>query len=130
MTFTPRAWAASRSISAGGFTDALGSRVSLSKSTRYTGGVGLSAGTARTLGGGALTLRASADVERALGGAETSTSVSGETLESEAPATRVLLGLGGSWRKGRFALGAQVAAGGPGSGDTEHSGRVDLSWKF
>ncbi len=130
MTFTPRAWAASRSISAGGFTDALGSRVSLSKSTRYTGGVGLSAGTARTLGGGALTLRASADVERALGGAETSTSVSGETLESEAPATRVLLGLGGSWRKGRFALGAQVAVGGPGSDDTEHSGRVDFIWKF
>ena len=75
-------------------------------------------------------LRASADVEHALGGAETAAVVSGARLESEASATRVLFGLGGTWRKGRFSLGARLAAHGPGSGDTEYSGRVSLGWTF
>lgn len=126
----PRAWAARRSLSGGGFTDAVGSRVSLAGTTRYTGGIGLSAETARTLGDGTLALRASADVERALGGADTAARVSGERLESEASATRVLLGLGGTWRQGRFSLGAQAAAAGPGSDDAEYSGRVSLGWNF
>ena len=130
VTLTPRAWAARRWLSGGAFTDAAGARVSLDETTRYTGGVGLSAETARTLEDGTLALRASADVERALGGADTAARVSGESLESEASATRVLLGLGGAWRKGRFSLGARLAAGGPGSGDTEHSGWISLGWTF
>ena len=108
----------------------MGARVSLDEMTRYTGGVGLSAETARTLEDGTLALRASADVERALGGADTAARVSGESLESEASATRVLLELGGTWRKGQFSLGARLAASGPGSGDTEYSGRVSLGWTF
>ena len=130
VTLTPRAWAARRWLSGGAFTDAVGARVSLDETTRYTGGIGLSAETARTLEDGTLALRASADVERALGGADTAARVSGVRLESEASATRVLLGLGGTWRKGRFSLGARLAAGGPGSGDTEYSGRVSLGWTF
>ncbi len=130
VTLTPRAWAARRWLSGGAFTDAVGSRVSLDETTRYTGGIGLSAETARTLEDGTLALRASADVERALGGADTAARVSGARLKSEASATRVLLGLGGTWRKGRFSLGARLAAGGPGSGDTEYSGRVSLGWTF
>ena len=129
-TLTPRTWAAGRWLSGGAFTDAVGSRVSLDETTRYTGGIGLSAETARTLGDGTLALRASADVEHALGGAETAAAVSGARLESEASATRVLLGLGGTWRKGPFSLGARLAAHGPGSGDTEYSGRVSLGWTF
>ena len=130
VTLTPRAWAARRWLSGGAFTDAVGARVSLDEMTRYTGGVGLSAETARTLEDGTLALRASADVERALGGADTAARVSGESLESEASATRVLLELGGTWRKGQFSLGARLAASGPGSGDTEYSGRVSLGWTF
>ncbi len=130
VTLTPRAWAARRWLSGGAFTDAVGSRVSLDETTRYTGGIGLSAETSRTLEDGTLALRASADVERALGGADTAARVSGARLKSEASATRVLLGLGGTWRKGRFSLGARLAAGGPGSGDTEYSGRVSLGWTF
>ena len=130
VTLTPRAWAARRWLSGGAFTDAVSSRVSLDETTRYTGGIGLSAETSRTLEDGTLALRASADVERALGGADTAARVSGARLKSEASATRVLLGLGGTWRKGRFSLGARLAAGGPGSGDTEYSGRVSLGWTF
>ena len=130
VTLTPRSWAARRWLSGGAFTDAVGSRVSLDETTRYTGGIGLLAETSRTLEDGTLALHASADVERALGGAETAAAVSGESLESEASATRVLLGLGGTWRKGRFSLGARLAAHGPGSGDTEYSGRVSLGWSF
>ena len=130
VTLTPRAWAARRWLSGGAFTDAVGARVSLDETTRYTGGIGLSAETARTLEDGTLALRASADVERALGGADTAARVSGESLESEASVTRVLLGLGGTWRKGWFSLGARLAAHGPGSGDTAYSGRVSLGWTF
>ena len=130
VTLTPRAWAAHRRLSGGAFTDAVSARVSLDKSTRHTGGIGLSAETERALEDGALTLRASADVERALGGADTVAAVSGERLESEASATRVLLGLGGTLHKGRLSLGAQLGAGGPGSGDTQYSGRITLGWTF
>ena len=130
VTLAPRMWAARRWLSGGAFTDTVGSRVSLSGTTQLTAGGGLSAETAWTLGDGALTLRASADVEHALGGAETEVRVSGERLETEASDTRVLLGLGGTWRKERFSLGVRLSAGGPGSGDTEYSGQVSLGWTF
>ena len=130
VTLTPRAWAARRWLSGGAFTDSVGTRVSLDEARRYTAGIGLSAETARTLEDGTLDLRASADIERALGGTDTATRVSDESLESEASATRVLLGLDATWRKGRFSLGARLAAGGPGSDDTEYSGRVSLGWTF
>ena len=129
-TLTPRAWAARRSLSGGAFTDAVGSRVSVARKTRSTGGIGLSAETARALEDGELTLRASVGVERALGGADTATGVSGERLVSETSDTRILLGLGGTWRKERFSLGAQVTAGGPDSDDAEYSARISLDWKF
>ena len=129
-TLTPRVWVMRRSLSGSAFTDAVGSRVSLDEATRNTGGLGLSAETARTLEGGTLALSASADIERALGGTETATGVSGERLESEGSNTRILLGLGGTWRNGRFSLGVQVAADGPGTDDASYFGRVGLGWKF
>ena len=130
VALTPRVWAARSWLSGGGFTDAVGSRVSLTGRTRLTGGAGLSAETVQTFEDGTLALSASADIERALGGADTAAGVTGERLESEGSGTRVLVGLGGTWRKGQFSLGARLAAGGPGSGDTEYSGRVSLGWTF
>lgn len=130
VTLTPRAWTARRWLSGGAFTDSVGSRVSLDEATRSTGGIGLSAETARTIEDETLALRASADIERALGAAETAAVVSGERLGSEASATRVLLALGGIWRTGRFSLGAQLAARGSGSDDSEFSGRISLGWAF
>ncbi len=98
----PTARVARRWLSGGAFTDAVGAHVSLDEMTQYTGGIGLSAETTRTLEDGTLALCASADVERALGGAETAAVVSG----------------------------APLAAHGPGSGDTEYPGRVSLGWTF
>ena len=56
--------------------------------------------------------------------------VSGETLESESPKTRLLLGLGGTYRKDLFSIGAEISTGGLVSGDSEYSGWVTFGWKF
>ncbi len=125
-----RGWATRRSLSGGTFTDTLGSRVSLAATTRHAGGIGVAAETARSLENGELMLRASADIEHALGGADTAAHVSGERLVSEATATRALLGLGGIWRKGRLSLDARLYAGTAGAHDTEYSGRVGFVWTF
>ena len=125
-----RVSATRRSLSGGTFTDALGSRVSLTETTRYAGGIGVTAEITRSLEDGELILRVSSDIERALGGADTASGVSGERLYSEATATRVLLGLGGIWRKGRLSLGARLHAGTAGSHDTEYTGRVGFGWTF
>ena len=132
MRLTPRVWMARSAVEADGFTDAVNSRVSVGDASRLEGGLGVVAETARERNwrGGALSLRGSMDLAQTLGGGGTSTNVSGERLESESPKTRLLLGLGGTYRKGRFSIGAEVSAGGLVSGDSEYSGRVTFGWKF
>lgn len=132
MRLTPRVWMARSAVEADGFTDAVNTRVSPGDSSRLEGGLGVVAETARARNwrGGALSLRGSLDLAQTLGDAHTSVDVSGERLESESPKTRLLLGLGGTYRKGRFSLGAVVSAGGLVSGDSEYSGRVTFGWKF
>ena len=132
MRLTPRVWLAHLAVETDEFTDAVNSRVSAGGSSRLTGGLGVVAETARAWNwrGGALSLRGSLDMAQTLGGAETSVDVSGERLESETPKTRLLLGLGGTYRKGRFSAGAEVSAVGLASGDSEYSGRVTFGWKF
>ena len=130
VTLAPRAWAARRWLSGGGFTDAVGSRVSLADAAPLTAGAGVWAETAQAFDEGALTLRASADIERALGGAETAAVVSGERLDSQASATRILLGLDATWRKGWHSLGVQLAAASADSQDTEYTARISLGWTF
>lgn len=112
------------------FTDAVDSRVSVGDAARFTGSLGVTAETARTWHEGELSLRGSLDVEQALGGAKTSVDVSGERLSSESAKTRLLLGLGGSYHRGRFSIEAEVTAGGLGSGDAQHSGRVTFGLRF
>ena len=75
-------------------------------------------------------LRGSLDLAQTLGGGETSMDVSGDTLESESPKTRLLLGLGGTYRRGVFSVGAKISAGGLVSGDSQYSGWITLGWKF
>ncbi len=131
VRLTPRLRLARSEADAEGFADASGARVALADAARFTGGVGVSAETARALyDGGNLSLRGSLDVERTLGGAETAVSVSGERLASESAKTRVLLGLGVDYRSGRFAAGAAVSAGGLGSDDASYAGRVTFGMKF
>ena len=132
MRLTPRVWLSRSAVEADEFTDAANSRVSAGDSSRFEGGLGVVAETtrARNWRGGALSLRGSLDLAQTLGAAETSIDVSGERLESEPPKNRLLLGLGGTYRKGRFSVGAEFTAGGLVSGDSEYSGQVTFGWKF
>lgn len=132
MRLTPRVWLSRSAVEADEFTDAANSRVSAGDSARFEGGLGVVAETtrARNWRGGALSLRGSLDLAQTLGAAEMSIDVSGERLESEPPKNRLLLGLGGKFRKGRFSVGAEFTAGGLVSGDSEYSGQVTFGWKF
>ena len=86
--------------------------------------------TKRTWDGGTFSLRGSVDVEQKLGDAETLVDVSGEKLESKSAKTRLLLGLGGVYRVGRFSVSGEVSMGGLGSDDAEYAGRVSIGMPF
>lgn len=112
------------------FTDSVDARVSLGDMSRLTGGLGVAAETVRTMEDGILSLRGSLDVERVFSGARTNVEVSGERLSSRSAGTRLMLGLGGTWRRDRFSLTADLSTAGLGSGDTQHSGRLTLGIEF
>ena len=132
VRLTPRAWLARTTLEVGGFTDSRGSRVLARDVARLTGGAGVVAETARDgrSEDAALSFRASLDVARTLRGRTTSVDVSGETLESELPATRLLLGLGGMFRTERLFVGANVRVGGLASGSAVYGGEVRIGWSF
>ena len=112
------------------FTDAVNSRVSLKMAERLVGGLGVVAETRRVWDGGSFSLCGSLDFEQTLSGAKTVVEVSGEKLISESTKNRVLLSLGGLYRRGRFSIGGEVSAGGLGSDDREYSGRIKLGIHF
>ena len=126
MNLTPRAWATRSEVSIDKFTDSAGARFSHDDAARLTGGVGVVVETARAFEGGTLSLRGSVDLAQTLDDAETTVDVSGERLESKASKTRLLFGLGGVYRKGRFSVSGEVSMGGLGSGDTQYAGRVSI----
>ena len=132
VRLTPRAWLARTTLEVDGFTDSRGSRVLVHDVARLTGGAGVVAESARAgrSEGAALSFRASLDVARTLRGRTTSVDVSGEALESELPATRLLLGLGGMFRTDRLFVGANVRVGGLASGSAEYGGEVRIGWSF
>ena len=132
MYLTPRVRLTRTEVDVGDFTDAVDSRVSVGDAVRFTGALGVAVETAqaRNWRGGAFSLRGSVDLEQTLGGAETNVDVSGKRLSSESARTGLLLGLGGTYRKGRFSVGAEVSVGGLSSGDAQYSGRVTFGWSF
>ena len=65
------------------FTDSVDARVSAADTMRFTGGVGVAAGTERAIEGGVFSLRGSLDLEQKLDDAETAVDVSGTRLESK-----------------------------------------------
>ena len=132
MSLTPRVWVSRSGISMDKFTDAVNSRVKLTDAKQLKGGGGLAAETARVWDGGArrLSLRGSVDVEQTLRGGATAVEVSGERLRSGTKTTRVLLGLGGVYRWGRFSLSGEATAGGLGSDDQEYAGLLNLGIRF
>ncbi len=130
MSLTPRAWATRSEVSIDKFTDAVDARFSAPDAERFTGGAGIVAETGRTWDGGTFSLRGSVDLEQKLDDAETAVDVSGAKLESKSAKTRVLLGLGGVYRKGRFSVSGEVSMGGLGSDDTQYAGRVSFGMRF
>ena len=129
---TPHAWLAGSEVSMSGFADTTGTRVSLDAARSSVAGLGVAAETAHALDGGerTLALRGRLGVERVLGDAETAVTVSGERLGSESARTRLLLGLGGTWRHDRWSLGGEVAAAGAGSDDSAYTANLRLGMRF
>ena len=128
---TPLAWLAGSKISMSDFEDTAGSRVSL-ETTRSVAGLGVVTETVHASDGGERTLavRGRLGAERTLGDAETAVTVAGEHLRSEAPRTRLILGLGGTWRSGRWSLDGEIAATGPGSDDSDYTAGLRLGMRF
>ena len=89
------------------FTDAVDSRVSVGDASHLTGGLGVVAEVARNRNrrGDSLSLRGSSR-------------------------TRLLLGLGGSYQRGRLTIDAEVSAGGFGSDDAQYTGRVTFGLRL
>ena len=130
VDLTPRLWVRYSRIDVDDFIDMVGSKVSVGDETRLTGGFGVVVEGQHGVGNGELFLRGSADLEQTFSGSTTSTDVSGERLSSEAAETRLLLGLGGTYRRGSFMARAGVFAGGPGSDDEFYSGYIRFGWEY
>ena len=129
---TPRAWLAHTDVSLDGFRDAVGSRVSRDDAERSDVGLGIVAETAHDWDDGrrTLSLRGELGWERTLGDAETAVDVSGERLRSESAGTRPVLGLGGTYRWGAYALGGAVSVSGPGSDDSAYTAGLRFGMRF
>ncbi|MDD9992392.1 MAG: autotransporter domain-containing protein [Rhodospirillales bacterium] len=129
-TLTPRAWMTHSAFDVDPFTDSVDARFSLIDASRLAGGLGLVAATERDPDNGILSLRGSMDLAQTLSGARTSVDVSGERLYSGSDRTRLLMGLGATYHRGRFSVGVELFAGGLGSGDTQQAGRATFGMKF
>ena len=131
LNLTPRAWLVRTEVSMSGFEDTAGSRISL-EAERSVAGLGVVTETAHAWDGGerTLSLRGHLGVERTLGDAETAVAVSGERLGSESARTRLVLGVGGTYRWGRWSLGGEVAATGPGSDDSNYTAGLRCGMQF
>ena len=130
MTLTPRAWLARSGVSMDKFTDAVNSRVSFTDAEGFTGGVGVTAETARSWEGGASSLRGWLEIEQTLSSAGTLADVSGEKLESESSKPRLLLSLGGDYRMDRFSVGGEISVGDLSSDDTQYAGQLYFKMQF
>ena len=130
MTLIPRAWLARSGVSMDKFTDAVNSRVSFTDAEGFTGGVGVTAETARSWEGGASSLRGWLEIEQTLSSAGTLADVSGEKLESDSSKPRLLLSLGSDYRMDRFSVGGEISVGDLSSDDTQYAGQLYFKMQF
>ena len=131
LHLTPRVWLTRSEIDLD-FTDAVGSRLSTTDADRLAGGAGLVAETERVWADGtqAFAVHGSVDVWQTFSDGTALQVSQGEPLTSVSDKTRVLLGLGGVYRWGRFSVSSEVAAGGLGSRDQEYAGLLNLGIQF
>ncbi len=132
VTLAPRARLMHSEVDVEKFTDVVDARVSGVDATRITASLGMAAETAqaRNWWGGTVSLHGSVDLAHTLDGMETSIDVSGEELSSKPIRTRLLLDLGGTYRRGHISFGAELTAGGLGSDDEHYAGRITLGRHF
>ena len=123
---TPRAWLSHSSVDIDGFTDSVGARASFSNEERITAGLGVIAETMRPWQAGELSLRGTLDIEQRFGNRGTTVDVSGEKLTSESDETRIMLGLGSTYRRGDFSISGQISVDGLDTDDREYTGQVIL----
>ena len=128
---TPRVWVVGSRVSVDNFTDAVNARVAVDDADRVLVGLGVQADTTRPWGDGEFALRGSVDYERIVSGATTTTRVSGERLSADATQNSLLAGVKGVYRRGRFTIGAEVAARQElGSNDSEYTSFLNLGISF
>ncbi len=130
MKLTPFARVTHSNLGMDAFTDSVNARVSLGDSSRFTSGLGIVAETVRTVRNGKLSLRGSLGVEQTVNGTRTSVEVSRESLSSVSDRTRPILSLGGLYLWDRFSLEAALSASGPGTDDTQYTGKAKFGIKF
>ena len=130
MVLTPRAGLVHSRVSLGGFTDAVGARVSLEEGRSLRGRAGMAVEWEPGGGSSGNRLFGSVDVERELS-KDRKVRVSGTELKSEADATWVRMGLNGShiWDEGRYALRGGVSWAASGA-SRELGGGVSLTVRF
>ncbi len=130
MALTPRAGLVHSRVSVGGFTDAVGARVSLEEGRSLRGRAGMAVELEPGGGSSGNRLFGSLDVERELS-KDRKVRVSGTELESEADATWVRVGLNGSHSggEGRYALRGGVSWATSG-GSRELGGGMSFSLRF
>ena len=132
LSLMPQAWLTRSDVSMGGFTDAVGSRVSLPNAARSIIGLGVVTESAHSWEDSdrELVLRGRLGVERVLGDTETVADVSGVRLGSESARTREVLGLGAAYRSNRWSLGGEVSTSGFGSHDSGYAASIRLGMQF
>ena len=130
MKLTPFARVTHSNLGIDAFTDSVNARVSLGDGSRLTSGLGIVAETVRTVRNGKLSLRGSLGVEQTVNGTRTSVEVSRESLSSRSDRMRPILSLGGLYLWDRFSLEAALSASGPGTDDTQYTGKAKFGIKF
>ncbi len=92
------------------FTDTVQADVSFSDEDRSSVALGIATDSARSAGGGELSLRASVHLEHHIRGTDTTAEVSGTRLRASTQDTGAILGLGAGWQKGPWILETTVSA--------------------
>ena len=110
-------------------TDSVYMDVSIADGARRAAGAGVALDHGLESAGGLLSLRGSLGLEDVLD-EHTAAVVSGTTLRSQVPPTRVKLGLGAGWRAGSAVLATDHSAEGLGSDDVAFLASLNLNIPF
>ena len=131
MRLTPRIRLAHANVSVDRFTDAVEARVSYPDEDRSAVALGMMVESASPATEGEPSLWGSLDFEHRLGDGQTTARVSGERLTARPETDSLLLGVGGTWRRGDLTIDAGLSAREElGSGGEEYGATFSLDLQF